>query len=94
MTRKELIKQLAHRNNLSFRASERLVKAIFEEWTHALEAGERIEFRGFGVFTVKSYKPYTARNPKSGSTVDVGARKRVRFKASNQLHERLNNTLL
>ena len=94
MTRKELIEQLARRNNLSFRASERLVQAIFEEWTQALERGERIEFRGFGVFSVKSYKPYKARNPKSGESVQVGARNRVRFKASNLLNEQINNTLL
>ena len=94
MTRKELIEQLAQRNNLSFRASERLVLSIFEEWAQALERGERIEFRGFGVFSVKSYQPYKARNPKNGTSVYVGKRNRVRFKASTQLHEQINNTLL
>ena len=94
MNRKELTVLFAQRNALSFIAAERVVDAIFEEWTKSLKNGERIEFRGFGAFFIKKYEAYTARNPKNGQVVEVAARKKVRFRPSAQLHERINEALL
>ena len=94
MNRKEFVMLFAQRNSLNFSAAERIVNMIFEEWTKALENGERIEFRGFGSFFTKEYAPYTARNPKNGETVEVGTRKKVRFRPSTSLHEQINEALL
>ena len=94
MNRKEFTVLFAKRNALRISMAERIVNAIFEELAKSLEKGERIEFRGFGSFFTKEYAPYKARNPKSGASIDVGSRKKVRFRPSTLLHEQINEALL
>ena len=90
MTKAELIACFAMENQLANRASERIIKSIFEELEESLQRGGRIEFRGFGSFFVKEYGAYEARNPQNGEKKRVNARKKVRFRPSDLLLERLN----
>jgi len=53
--------------------------------TDALQSGDRIEIRGFGSFVVKEYEAYTGRNPKTGETVQVKAKKLPFFKVGKDL---------
>lgn len=59
-----------------------------------LEKHERVEVRGFGSFQVRHRSPRTARNPKSGVSVDVGAKVVVHFKPGKEMKERVNATYL
>ena len=72
MIKSDLIKKLAEDNpHLYYRDVEKIVGTIFYEIIIALENGNRVELRGFGAFSTKDRKARTARNPKTGSDVDV-----------------------
>jgi integration host factor subunit beta len=58
--------------------------------TNALQQGEGIEIRGFGSFTVRDYKAYEGRNPRTGDTVHVRPKRLAFFKVGKELRERVN----
>jgi integration host factor subunit beta len=87
MTKSDLIAALAARTSISNALAEQIVSTIFDSMTDALVAGERIELRGFGTFTVRSYDGYTGRNPRSGEAVEVAPKKLPFFKVGRELKE-------
>lgn len=91
MTKSELIQRLAERNpHLYLRDIEKIVETVFDEITGALARGDRVELRGFGAFSVKSRDARTGRNPRTGETVSVDAKRLPFFKTGKALRERLN----
>ena len=62
----DLIDRLSERRHISLRKATPLVVAFFECLAGALRRGERVEIRGFGVFTVRSYEGHRGRNPRTG----------------------------
>jgi len=91
MTKSELIQKLAEKNpHLFLRDVEKIVDTIFNEITDALVKGDRVELRGFGAFSVKEREPRTGRNPRTGETVQVDAKRLPFFKTGKGLRERLN----
>lgn len=91
MTKSELIQKLAEKNpHLFLRDVEKIVDTIFGEITEALVRGDRVELRGFGAFSVKERDPRTGRNPRTGETVQVDAKRLPFFKTGKGLRERLN----
>ncbi|MCU0986056.1 MAG: integration host factor subunit beta [Acetobacteraceae bacterium] len=94
MTRSELIAELARRNpHLMQRDVEAIVSTVFEEIVTALSAGNRVELRGFGAFSVKKRDARTGRNPRTGVAVAVSEKVVPFFKAGKDLRERLNRTV-
>ena len=87
MNRSDLINALKEEANLSRKDSEKIVDTFFQTITDTLASGERVEIRGFGSFTVKKYKPYTGRNPKTGVQIRVPAKKLPFFKVGKELKE-------
>lgn len=91
MTKSELIQRLAERNpHLYLRDIEKIVETIFEEIAAALAKGDRVELRGFGAFSIKERDSRTGRNPRTGATVKVDAKRLPFFKTGKGLRERLN----
>lgn len=91
MTKSELIQKLAERNpHLYLRDIEKIVETVFDEITAALANGDRVELRGFGAFSVKERESRTGRNPRTGETVKVDAKRLPFFKTGKGLRERLN----
>jgi len=91
MTKSELIQRLAERNpHLYLRDVEKIVETIFDEITHALAEGDRVELRGFGAFSVKHRDARVGRNPRTGEAVQVEAKRLPFFKTGKALRERLN----
>ena len=91
MTKSELIQRLADRNpHLFLRDIEKIVDTFFNEITQALAAGNRVELRGFGAFSVKHRDARTGRNPRTGETVHVEAKRLPFFKTGKALREKLN----
>jgi integration host factor subunit beta len=91
MIKSELIQQIAEENpHLYQRDVERIVSVIFEEITSALARGDRVELRGFGAFSVKARDARMGRNPRTGESVPVPAKKVPFFKAGKELRERMN----
>jgi integration host factor subunit beta len=92
MTKSELIQRLAERNpHLYMRDVEKIVDTIFDEIMAALVRGDRVELRGFGAFSVKKRESRTGRNPRTGQSVFVAAKRLPFFKTGKALRERLNH---
>ena len=68
---------------------EKTFEAILDTAAQALASGERIEFRGFGIFAVKETKARTGRNPRTGETVTIAASRKATFRPSKELKTRL-----
>src|ERR1700735_5043607 len=93
MTKSELIDALAERRTALTKARAELVLSrVFDAMTEALQRGEGIEIRGFGSFTVRPYKPYNGRNPRTGQPVPVPAKRLPFFKVGKDLKELVNNS--
>jgi integration host factor subunit beta len=94
MTKSELIAFLAEANpHLYQRDVERIVTTIFDEIAAALARGDRVELRGFGAFSVKRRDARVGRNPRTGDSVSVAAKRVPYFKTGKQLREKLNQGL-
>jgi integration host factor subunit beta len=93
MTRSELILRLAESNpQLYQRDLENIVDTIFNTIAEAIADGRRVELRGFGAFWAKERKARTARNPRTGASVTVKAKRTPFFKAGKPLKELLNGS--
>ena len=91
MTRSELIEKIAHKNpHLMVKDVDRIVDVILNKIINSLAKGERVEFRGFGAFSVRKRSPRVAKNPRTGEQVKVEERNIPHFKTGKQLHELLN----
>lgn len=94
MTKSELIQKIAQRYpQLYHRDVERIVSTIFDEISAALVAGNRVELRGFGAFSVRHRNARTGRNPRTGDAVEVDEKAIPFFKSGKLLRERLNRGL-
>ena len=92
MIKSELIQKLADDNpHLYQRDVERIVSAVFDEITDALANGDRVELRGFGAFSVKERDARIGRNPRTGESVEVPAKRAPFFKTGKDLRDRMNN---
>jgi integration host factor subunit beta len=90
MTKSELIDAVAQRSRITKSRAEQVVNCVFDSMTHALNQGEGIEIRGFGSFTVRHYKPYSGRNPRTGNPVPVPEKRLPFFKVGKELKELVN----
>ena len=91
MIKSELIAALVEENpDLTQRDVERVVNVILERMIAALEAGGRVELRGFGAFSVRSRPSRPGRNPRTGEPVFVKAKHVPFFKSGKELRTRLN----
>lgn len=92
MTKSELIQRLADMNpHLYLRDIEKIVATVFDEITDAMVRGDRVELRGFGTFSVKHREARTARNPRTGESVEVESKRLPFFKTGKALREKLND---
>jgi integration host factor subunit beta len=92
MTKSELIEAIAARGELTKARAEMVVNCVFDAMTEALQRGEGIEIRGYGSFTVRPYKPYAGRNPRTGQPVPVPAKRLPFFKVGKELKELVNDS--
>jgi len=89
MNKSELIEALAQEIGMPIRQASAILNTILETMMESLERGDSIEIRGFGSFVVKSYEPYTGRNPKTGQQIKVSPKKLPFFKVGKELKERV-----
>lgn len=90
MTKSELIERVAEAAKLTKGKAELVIGTIFGAMTEAMVRGEGIEIRGFGSFTVRQYKSYEGRNPRTGSAVHVKPKRLPYFKVGKELRARVN----
>ncbi len=85
MIKVDLVNQIVVRTGVSKTKAEQAVDTIFGSMKQALKRDDRIELRGFGVFSVKPRKTGIGRNPRTGSEVSIPPGKAVRFKPGKDL---------
>ena len=85
MIKQDLIQRVVDRTGLPRTKAEQAVEVVFRTMKRALVAGDRIELRGFGVFTIKPRKTGIGRNPRTGTEVDITPGRAVRFKPGREL---------
>ena len=90
MTKAELVEEVMQIGDLTRRDGEVIVDTIFDAVIGALKAGDKIEIRGFGSFRIRQRKPRIGRNPKTGTRVEVPAKKVPYFKPSKELRDLVN----
>jgi integration host factor subunit beta len=93
MVKSELVDHLARHTEQTIYRAEEMVDAFFEIISEALITRNRVEIRGFGAFTVKDYKAYTGRNPKTGAQVRVAAKTLPVWRTGTELRQRVDAPL-
>ena len=91
MKKSELILKLnAKLQNFKTTDVEKIINIFFDKITKSLIENKRIEIRGFGSFRTKTNKARTARNPKTGESIEVNEKKSAHFKMGKILNKRIN----
>jgi len=89
VTKKEIVRQISERLDLTQLKTKEIVQQTFDAIVKTLLEDGRIELRNFGVFEVKRRKARKARNPKTGEKVDVPPKNVVTFKPGKEMEERV-----
>jgi integration host factor subunit beta len=90
-TKKDLVKEVAARTGLDIQTVKDNIQSMFETMCDGLGMDGNIEIRNFGIFKVKSIPSRTARNPKTGETIQVPAKKLIHFKPGQLMRQRIND---
>ena len=92
IVKSKLLKQLSNNYpNFLKKDLEKFTNIILIEMKKALKRGERVELRGFGVFSTNTQKARISRNPKTGEKVHTPQKKTIHFKMAKDLFKKLNN---
>ena len=92
VVKSKLIKQLSKNYpNFLKKDLDKFSDIILNEIKVALQRGERVELRGFGVFSTNLQKARISRNPKTGEKVHTPEKKTIHFKMAKDLFKKLNN---
>ena len=89
LTKAELAELLFAQVGLNKREAKEMVEAFFEEIRTSLEMGDTVKLSGFGNFLFLDKASRPGRNPKTGETVSISARRVVSFHASQKLKEQV-----
>ena len=90
MNKLNIINDLAKEKNLTIKDSEKIVSTIVEEISKSLVLGERVEFRGFVMYFVKSRKKRIARNPKTGESINIQSKRLPQFRIAKYFFKKIN----
>jgi integration host factor subunit beta len=91
MVKSELVELLASKADITAPQSEEIVDLFFDTISKALVEEGRVEIRGFGAFTVRKYKSYEGRNPKTGEKIIVPEKKLPFWKTGLELRQRVDS---
>ncbi|MBC7796940.1 MAG: integration host factor subunit beta [Pyrinomonadaceae bacterium] len=90
MTKAELVEEVSKTSELTKKDAERLVEIVFDSLIDTLNKGEKIELRGFGSFRLRERNERRGRNPKTGTPVEIPAKRVPYFKPGKELREIIN----
>ena len=92
IVKSKLLKQLSSNYpNFLKKDLEKFTNIILTEIKQALKRGDRVELRGFGMFSTNIQKARISRNPKTGEKVNTPQKKTIHFKMSKEMFKKLNN---
>ena len=87
MNKSELVAEVAERTGLPKKDTDQILSAAFEAITEAMEAGERVQIAGFGVFDVKERAERIGRNPRTKEEIRIKSSRIPVFRAGKSLRE-------
>jgi DNA-binding protein HU-beta len=90
MNKAMLIDKIANDAGITKSAAAAAVESMIDGVTRSLKKNQRVTLVGFGTFGVSKRKARTGRNPQTGETIRIKAKKAVRFKPGKQLEQALN----
>ena len=90
MNKADLIKTIATSAGLSQVAAEKALNGFMESIKAGLAKGETVTLVGFGTFSVTARAARTGRNPQTGKSIKIAARKVAKFKAGSRLNDAIN----
>ncbi len=90
MIKRDITNKVYERMGLTIEEAEWAVETVLREIKNALASGKKVGLNGFGSFHVKRKNTRSGRNPTTGETLTISARKVVTFKASDKLKEAIN----
>lgn len=85
MTKADLVDLVAKKANLTNKAAKESLQAVLDAVRDALKRGEKVVVTGFGTFSVRSRAARTGRNPQTGASIQIPARKTPGFTAGKAL---------
>ena len=92
IVRSKLLKQLSKNYpNIYKKDLEKFVNILLKEIKDTLKRNERVELRGFGIFSTNTQKSRISRNPKTGEKVNTPEKKTIHFKMAKELFKKINN---
>ena len=92
IVKSKLLKQLANNYpNFLKKDLKKFTNIILDEIKQALNRGDRVELRGFGIFLTNIQKARISRNPKTGEKVNTPQKKTIHFKMAKEMFKKLNN---
>jgi integration host factor subunit alpha len=90
MTKADIVERIHQKIGFSKKESAEMVETVFSIIKNTLETGEKIKIAGFGNFVVKQKANRRGRNPQTGETITIGARRILTFKPSQVLKISIN----
>jgi integration host factor subunit alpha len=94
VTKKDLTNHVADTTGLKVRESKQFVEDFFDTIRETLASGEEVQLSGFGRFNIMDKRSRPGRNPKTGESVEIAARRVVTFTASHSFKQICNPDLL
>ena len=92
IVKSKLLKQISQNYpNFLKKDLEKFIDIILKEMKRTLRRGERVELRGFGIFSTNKQKARISRNPKTGEKIHTPEKKTIHFKMAKDLFNKLNN---
>jgi len=91
MKKADLVDLVAQQRGLPRPQVEATIDSLIDAVAEGLAKGERIDLRGFGAFAVRESAARSGRNPQTGETIQIAARRVPTFKAGKELRDRVNN---
>jgi len=89
MNKADLVEEVSAGTGLTKRASSEAIGAVTDSITDALARGEKVTLVGFGTFRVVTRKTRTGRNPQTGQTIQIPAKKAPKFRPGKSLRDRV-----
>tara|TARA_B100001059_G_C17439740_1_gene382065 strand:- start:7 stop:300 length:294 start_codon:yes stop_codon:yes gene_type:complete len=92
VVKSKLLKQLSENYpNFLKKDLDKFINIILNEIKLTLQRGERVEIRGWGIFSTNKQKARISRNPKTGEKINTPEKKTIHFKMAKDLFKKLNN---
>ncbi len=89
MTKADIVTSISESTGMTKVDTAEVLNELLDSISSALGRGEKIELRGFGIFKVKQRKARVARNPKTGTSIDIPPCVVPVFKPSDHLKDRV-----